>query len=231
MEMRRQNERHNLFAVRVRRLFGACGLALSLCAASAAQTAPPSSTRKAAPTSAPPASAPQAAPGMLSHQNNGTLLQAPKTNPGGLMTPALGGGDIEKMSHEQFRALADTTVIRYRGQSMSKASFIQQRLREWNAGPSSLARKPLMDFQTLKTQFEQKQAADLKAQNARVQAVAERLNLRLKQAQSSPEYLALLKEARDLQRRYAAAPPEERSRLKLRALQIHEELAKKERVQ
>lgn len=229
--MRQQNERHNFFAVRVRRLFGACGLALSLCAASAAQTAPPSSTRKAAPTSAPPSSGPQSTPGMLSNQNNGTLLQGAKTDPKGVMTPALGGADIERMSHEQFRALADSAAIRYRGQSMSKASFIQQRLREWTAGPSSLARKPMMDFQTLKTQFEQKQSADLKAHNARVQAVAERLTQRLKQVQTSPEYLALLKEAGDLQRRYAAAPPDERSRLKVRALQIHEELARRERVE
>jgi len=229
--MRRQHEQHNFFAVRVRRLFGACCLALSLCAASSAQTATPSSTRKAAPTSAPPSSAPQSAPGMLSNQNNGTLLQAPKTSPRGLMTPALGGADVEKMSHDQFRELPDAAAIRYRGQSMSKGTFIQQRVREQNAGPSSMARKPMMDFQTLKTQFEQKQSADLKAQNARVQAVAERLTQRLKQVQTSPEYLALLKEAGDLQRRYAAAPPDEKSRLKMRALQIHEELARGERVE
>jgi hypothetical protein len=191
-----------------------------------AQAAPPTSARKPA-----PASTTQSAPAMVPNQNQGTLLQAPKTNPIGLMTPALVGGDVEKMSHEQFRALPDTASIRYRGQGMSKGAFIQQRLREWNAAPVSIARKPMMDFQTLKTQFEQKQAAELQAQNARVQAVAERLTQRLKQAQSSPEYLALLKEAGDLQRRYASASPDEKSRLKVRALQIHEELARLERVE
>jgi hypothetical protein len=153
--------------------------ALIACAANSpaqsAQTATPTKAVNLAPT--PAQSKPE--PKMRSGQSGGTLLQAPKsTSQGTLMTvPQRSGSDVERMSHDQFRALSDTAIVRYRGVSMSKAAFIQQRFREWGSPSSPEARKPALSFEAIKAQFQQKQSSDLQAQNARVQAVINRLNL------------------------------------------------------
>ena len=113
---------------------------------------------------------------------------------------------------------------------MSKAAFIQQRFREWGSPSSPEARKPALSFEAIKAQFQQKQSSDLQAQNARVQAVINRLNLKVKEVQSSPEYIALIKEASLIQQSYAHASGEEQSRLKSRALEIDQRLARLDRI-
>jgi uncharacterized iron-regulated protein len=76
----------------------------------------------------------------------------------------------------------------------------------------------------VKSQFRQKQAAELAAKNARVQAVIDGLNARTKQLESSAAYLALEKEASDLQRRFAHSNAAQQAQLKQRALEIHNQL-------
>lgn len=186
-----------------------------------AQTSP-STTQQMAPQ--------QSNPGMLSGQSNGTLLGPQKTNAGTVMAPAMTGGvlDVERMTHEQFRALADTAIVRYRGQNMTKGAYIQQRLNVRGGVGTNTAKKPPMSFEQARLQFQQKQKAELDAQNARVQAVMDRMTASDRQVQSSPRYVSLSKEASEIQRKYASAPPDERSRLKARALRVHEELKKLE---
>ncbi|MBZ5721052.1 MAG: hypothetical protein LAO03_11790 [Acidobacteriia bacterium] len=203
----------------------ACSVAAG---AQTTKTAPPPK-QKVATTSPAPA---KPASGMLSGQSTGTLLQSPKANPGTPLSPSLlANADVEHMSHAQFRALADAAVVRYRGQSMSKAAFIQQRLKEWGARPGLAGHKPSLSFEEVKTQFQKKQASTLEAENARVQAVIDRFNQKLRQVQGSSQYSALLAEARALQQRYKSASPAEQSRLKTRALEIHQELARLERAE
>jgi len=169
------------------------------------------------------------AAGMLGRKSV-ALLQSPKAGDLPASSPTT-ASDVEHMSHEQFRALPDTAIVRYRGQSMSKAAFIQQRLKEWRATGSLPAGRQVSSFERLRTEFEQKQASDLQAQNARVQAVIDRINRELQQLHSSPRYMALLKEAGEISRRYASADPSEKPALKSRALQIHQELTRLERIE
>jgi hypothetical protein len=137
----------------------------------------------------------------------------------------LPGNDVEQMTRAQFRALADSALVRYHGQSLTKAAFVKQRLGEFQAQGGQ---KAGASFEVLRNQFQQKQAADLATSNARVQAVGDTLNSRMARAQSSPAYASLLKETAEIQRRYGSASPAEQSRLKQRALEIHTELLKLE---
>jgi uncharacterized iron-regulated protein len=76
----------------------------------------------------------------------------------------------------------------------------------------------------IKTHFQQQQAADLAAKNARVQAVMDAFNARTKQTESSAAYLSLEKEASDLQRRFAHSNAAQQAQLKQRALEIRNQL-------
>jgi len=133
--------------------------------------------------------------------------------------------DVEQMTRAQFRALADNALLRYHGQSLTKAAFVKQRLGQFQtqgrqkAGPG---------FEALRNQFLQKQAADLTTRNARTQAVEDALNSRTARVESSPAYASLLKETAEIQRKYRSASPAEQLRLKQRALEIHTELLKLE---
>ena len=168
---------------------------------------------------------------MLSGSGNGTLLGPQKTNAGAMKAPAaMVGGvlDVERMTHEQFRALPDTGTLQYRGQSMTKAAFIQQKMNAGSRGTTASPGKPMMSFDQARAEFQQKEKAELETANARVQAVMDRMTSAQRQVESSPRYVALAKEATELQRRYASAGGEEKARLKERALRIHEELKKLE---
>jgi hypothetical protein len=80
----------------------------------------------------------------------------------------------------------------------------------------------------MKAQFRQKQAGQLAAENARVQAVMDNLNRQIKQLEGSPAYSVLVKEAYELQQRYPTASLAEQPRLKQRALEVHDQLLKME---
>ena len=139
--------------------------------------------------------------------------------------PTLPENDVEQMTRAQFRALPDSALVRYHGQSLTKAAFVKQRLGQFQ--PQG-RQKEGPGFQALRNQFLQKQAADLASRNARAQAVGDALNSRVARVQSSPAYVSLLKETGEIQRRYQSASPAEQMRLKRRALEIHTELLKLE---
>ena len=64
--------------------------------------------------------------------------------------------------------------------------------------------------------------------NGQAQAVIDALNNRTKQIESSASYLALAKEAAELQRRYSSSNLTQRAQLKQRALEIHNQLLEME---
>jgi len=186
-------------------------------------TQPP--PQKPATAAAIPAQSPQPA---TPDQTKGMLIPAPQPSGGTLLKPLLQGNDVEHMSQLQFRAIPDTAMVRYKGQSLTKASFIQQRLKEFQAQGKTVQPKPSPSFDVIKAQFLQKQAAELATENARVQAAMDNLNRQTKQLEASPAYSGLVKEARDLQQRYSVASVAEQPKLKLRALDVHNQLLKME---
>jgi hypothetical protein len=155
-------------------------------------------------------------------------VRAPQPITPTLMKPSVQGNDVEQMSREQFHALPDASMVRYRGQNMTKASFIQQRLKEFQTQAKTVQPKPGLSFDAMKAQFRQKQAGQLAAENARVQAVMDNLNRQIKQLEGSPAYSVLVKEAYELQQRYPTASLAEQPRLKQRALEVHDQLLKME---
>lgn len=194
-------------------------LAIVLVAWCAAAVAQNKKTTAIPPQPPPTATTPGTQPG---NANRG-MLGASESG-GMLAKPSLLGNDVEHMTQAQFRALADTAMLRYRGQSLTKANFMQQRLKEFQMQARSIQPKAGVSFEILKAQFEQKQAAELAKENAQAQAVIDALNNRTKQIESSASYLALAKEAAELQRRYSSSNSTQKAQLKQRALEIHNQL-------
>jgi hypothetical protein len=179
----------------------------------------------AIPPSTPPAAT---SPGTQPANGNRGMLGASQSG-GMLAKPSLpGNNDVEQMTQAQFRGLPDTAMLRYKGQSLTKANFMQQRLKEFRMQANGIQPKAGLTFEMLKTQFQQKQAADLASKNARAEAVMDALNNRTKQIESSASYSALAKEARDLQRRYSSSNSTQKAPLKQRALEIHNQLLEME---
>ena len=166
-------------------------------------------------------------PGTQPGNANRGMLGASESG-GMLAKPSLLGNDVEHMTQAQFRALPDTAMLRYRGQSLTKANFMQQRLKEFQMQARGIQPKAGVSFEMLKAQFEQKQAAELARKNAQEQAVFDALNNRTKQIESSASYLALAKEAAELQRRYSSSNSTQKAQLKQRALEIHNQLLEME---
>jgi hypothetical protein len=145
-----------------------------------------------------------------------------------VLTPSLTGNDVEHMTQAQFRALPDGAPVRYKGQSLTKANFKQQKFREFQAGTTQASVG--LSFQMLQARFQQQQASDLAAKNARVQAVMDAIDNHTKHLQSSAAYSALAQEAVDLQHRYSTSSSAQQEQLKRRALAIHNQLLDMERV-
>jgi hypothetical protein len=163
-------------------------------------------------------------PPLLGTNPNGGMLQ--KVQPSTGLRPAVSGNDVEQMTSAQFRALPDSSMLLYKGQSLTKSAFIQQRLREFQLRAQSTPPKTSISFEMLKAQFRQKEAAALAQKNARVEAIMAEVNSRTQQVQSSPAFLALAKESAEIQRRYSDANPAQQAQLKQRALEIHNQLLK-----
>jgi hypothetical protein len=170
-------------------------------------------------SNAPSSAQRQPPPPVQPSQNGGMLQPRPSTS---VLRPALLGNDIEHMTDAQFRALPPAAEVRYKGQSLTKSSYIEQRLRDVQAQGTTIQAK--VSFEMVKSQFRQKQAAELAAKNARVQAVIDGLDARTKQMESSAVYAALEKEASDLQRRFDHSNAAQQAQLKQRALEIHNQL-------
>lgn len=192
---------------------------VACCAAAVAQNKKTTAIPPPPPTATTPGTQPgNANRGMLGASESGGMLAK----------PSLLGNDVEHMTQAQFRALPDTAMLRYRGQSLTKATFMQQRLKEFQIQARGIQPKAGVSFEILKAQFEQKQAAELARKNAQAQAVIDALNNRTKQIASSASYLALAKEAAELQRRYSSSNSTQKAQLKQRALEIHNQLLEME---
>ena len=200
----------------------AAKLAILLVAWCAAAVAQNKKTTAIPPPMPPTATTPGTQPG---NANRG-MLGASESG-GMLAKPSLPGNDIEHMTQAQFRALPDTAMLRYRGQSLTKANFMQQRLKELMQA-RGVQPKAGVSFEIRKAQFQQKQDAELARKNGQAQAVIDALNNRTKQIESSASYLALAKEAAELQRRYSNSNLTQKAQLKQRALEIHNQLVEME---
>jgi hypothetical protein len=165
----------------------------------------------------------QIAPPITTTTPNPGTSQASRTTPPSKSVVA--GNDVEQMTRTQFRALPDNALVRYHGQSVTKAAFVKQRLEQFEAQGRQ---KADASFEAVRNQFLQNQAAALATRNARVQAVGDALNSRIARVESSPAYASLLKETAEIQRRYESASAAEQLRLKQRALEIRTELLKLE---
>ena len=178
-------------------------------------------------TAIPPPPPTATTPGTQPGNANRGMLGASESG-GMLAKPSLPGNDVEHMTQAQFRALPDTAMLRYRGQSLTKANFMQQKLKEFQMQARGIQPKAGVSFEILKAQFEQKQAAELARKNAQEQEVFDALNNRTKQIESSASYLALAKEAAELQHRYSSSNSTQKAQLKQRALEIHNQLLEME---
>jgi hypothetical protein len=186
----------------------------------------PSPTPTPGSTKAKPAGAAQ--PGSVQIPPGPPVAPATKS-PTALSAASLAGSaDVDQMTSQQFKALPSTGMVRYKGQSMTKAGFIEQRKKEFLAQQKTVHSKASIDSPIMKAQFEQKQAADLAAKNGRVKAAADGCERRLKQLSASPAYSALAKEADGIVQRYPSASSAEKAKLKQRAAEIHTQLLKME---
>jgi hypothetical protein len=201
----------------------AAKLAILLVAWCAAAVAQNKKTTAIPPPMPPTATTPGTQPG---NANRG-MLGASESG-GMLAKPSLPGNDIEHMTQAQFRALPDTAMLRYRGQSLTKANFMQQRLKEFQMQARGVQPKAGVSFEIRKAQFQQKQDAELARKNGQAQAVIDALNNRTKQIESSASYLALAKEVAELQRRYSSSNSTQKAHLKQRALEINNQLVEME---
>lgn len=143
--------------------------------------------------------------------------------------PALLGNDVEQMTPVQLRALPDSGLLRFKGQSLTKSAFIEQRLNEFHLKARSMSPKGALSFEMLKTQFQQKEAAALAERNARVETVIGKLNSQKKQVELSPAFLALAKESDEILRRYPGSNPSQQLQFRQRAMEIHNQLLRMER--
>lgn len=143
--------------------------------------------------------------------------------------PAFLGNDVEQMTPAQLRSLPDSAMLRYKGQSLTKSAFIGERLREFQLKTQSMSPKGALSFETLKAQFEQKQAAALAEKNARVEVVIGKLNSQKKQVESSPAFSALAKESAEILGRYPGSNPAQQLQFRQRAMEIHSQLLRMER--
>lgn len=211
--------------------------------AAMAQAKPSSTTVKApgavlatpSPTPTPPVRMPGSVPASQPAQTRSHGAVAPALPPpttGG--TNAVGAkstavaGDVNQMTTQQFRALPSTATINYNGQRMTKAAFIEQRRKELRAHAKSLQTKADIKFKSAKADFQQQQTLDLAARNARVKAVAESYDQRMKALAASPAYSTLAKEANDIVHRYPSASPSEQVKLRQRAAELRSQLQKME---
>jgi hypothetical protein len=144
-------------------------------------------------------------------------------------SPASLGNDAEQMTPVQLRALPDSAMLRYKGQSLTKSAFIEQRLKEFQLKAESLSPKGALSFETLKAQFQQKQTAALAEKNARVEAVIGNLNRQKKQIESSPAFSALAKESAEILGRYPGSSPAQQLQFRQRAMEIHNQLLRMEK--
>jgi hypothetical protein len=141
---------------------------------------------------------------------------------------ALLGNDVDQMTPVQLRALPDSAMLRYKGQTLTKSAFIELRLKEFQAKAKNVSRKEAVSFEILKAQFQQKQAAALAEKNAAVEAVMQNLNTQRKQVESSPAFIALAKESAGILGRYPGSNSAQQLELRQRALEIHNQLLRME---
>jgi len=143
--------------------------------------------------------------------------------------PALLGNDVEHMTPVQLRTLPDSAVLRYKGQSLTKSAFIEQRLKEFQLKAKSIPPKGALSFEMLKAQFQQKEAAALAEKNARVETLIGKLNGQQKQLELSPEFVAMAKESEEILARYPGSNPAQQLQFRRRAMEIHNQLFRMER--
>jgi hypothetical protein len=167
-----------------------------------------------------PSSAQRQPPPPVQQTSPSGMLQP--RQPTSVLRPALLENDVEHMTDAQFRALPTAAAVRYKGQTLTKSSYMELRLRDFQA--QTRTAQPKASFEMIKARFQQQQAADLAAKNARAQTVMDAFDAGTKQIESSAAYAALEKEASDLQRRFAHSNAAQQAQLKQRALEIHNQL-------
>lgn len=199
-------------------------LLLGLVSLSAMAQQQPGQAPKAKNASPPPTlMTPAAVPGQVNP--NAPMIPS---SPSSLMRPAGSVSDVERMSAMQFRLLQPTAMVSYRGQNMTKSSFMTKRIEEYQAQAKPAQGSLSVKFDPAKLKFDQKQAADLDARNARVQAIMDSFNRRMQRLQSSPKYAAMVKEAGDLKQRYSSASPAEQTKMKQRAMELQRDASRME---
>jgi hypothetical protein len=191
------------------------GAAKTAVAASPTPTPTPSTQAKpgVAQVSALPPQPPIAPAGKASANNTVAV------NPAGI--------DVDQMTSQQFRALPSTGMVRYKGKSIAKASFIDQRKKEYLSHQQKKVGEAA-NLDAEKAQLESRQASELTTRNARVRSVAEKYDLKIKHLAASPAYAALAREADGIVQQYPSASASEKARLKRRAAEIHSQMQKME---
>ena len=154
------------------------------------------------------------------------VLEAPA-----VLAPALVPGQavlkLEQLTKEQFVALPDSQVIEVQGQRTTKREFLAAMEQERNAALAKLkaaAGQAQATFEAARSQFLQRQQAELDAQNAKVRAeFASRRTQRGGPARSAA-HQAIHKEASQLLERAKTAPPAEQEQIEQRAGELLKQL-------
>jgi hypothetical protein len=137
---------------------------------------------------------------------------------------------LANLNREQFRALPPTALVIYNGQTMSKADYMTQKIKELGDPRRKIetSGKTPVDPQSLQLEFDRKRASQLTARNAQVQREFEKSQQATSRLKESPQYAALTKEANDLRARYQSASAADRVKIKQRAAEIYKLLVRME---
>src|SRR5260370_13684732 len=138
--------------------------------------------------------------------------------------------NLANLNREQCRALPPTGLVIYNGQTISKANYLAQKIKEWAAyeKDAKTSRKAAADPQSLQLEFDRKQATELAARNARVKVELEKSQQAASHVKESPQYATLTKEANDLRTRYQSASAADKEKIKQRAAEVYKQLVRME---
>jgi hypothetical protein len=138
---------------------------------------------------------------------------------------------LERITREQFHAMPPGALVIYKGRTMSKADYMSLKVQEWAADKASpgFNAPAHPDPNSVKNEPAQNASAELATRNAQLQLEFEKMRQDAERLASSPQYAALAKEALDLRDRYKTATPEEKVKIKQRAVEVYSQLVQLER--
>jgi len=132
--------------------------------------------------------------------------------------------DGNTLTKDQFRALPPSAVIQVQGRQTTKQEILDKARTNLHASSRATSQQLSARLNDVRTKFLQKQQADLKSRNDKVQAALAQRRANEEVFTRSPQFLALHNQAVSLQAEYDRATPAEKTKLESRARELQKQL-------